>query len=73
MSLRYLETIENVHRLPDGKYQGDWQRRTIIIYVELKPVLLEVTRTAHNHAPVIVIVDAGLIDIYLGVENENTK
>lgn len=64
---KYLETVENDYRVPDGTWQGSWFKHDILLYAQGKTYNIRVK--AHQSTPdvpVTLIVERGLIDIYLG-------
>lgn len=65
---KYLETIENDYGLPDGVWQGSWFHHDVLLEnVQGRSYNLRIKANQNTpDVPVTVVVERGLIDIYLG-------
>lgn len=67
--LTYLETIKNIHSLPNGTYTGAWIGNNY--YVQIKPSVywFNAKQKVRFEVDVTLVVDGRMIDIYQGKED----
>lgn len=71
--MTYLETIPNGFNLPAGTYQGTWHRFHVKIIVDDVSYTLRISKyQGVPDVPVTAKIEYGLIDIYLGEQENET-